>query len=309
MQFYYFIDGERKGPIEMPQLKMLAALGKLQKNDEIELEDGRRIQAREINGLPFEEKKAEKSADDGVRCVVPPPILPTMEDRARGAASGKEPGSSGDVSRSESQATAFLAKLDASLVLFATSAVFLAAAILAAGVGCAQAVKGGRAVKAIEAAGAPDAETLEIMNDARNSSLKILEDVKLEKTGLGGMRGTEVEFLAYDSLKKWQKAALADARLRPSASAATYMDALDRLDFSDHEFVDGDAYNYEVNASLFAGLATLGVGADVRDVRSETRAASAVIAAGAGFVCAALFASTSALLFGLGLLTRRRQTA
>lgn len=53
MQFYYFIDGERKGPANAAQLKTLAALGKIVKETEIELEDGRRIQARKVKGLTF----------------------------------------------------------------------------------------------------------------------------------------------------------------------------------------------------------------------------------------------------------------
>ncbi|MBQ8285777.1 MAG: hypothetical protein IJZ10_05695, partial [Thermoguttaceae bacterium] len=209
-------------------------------------------------------------------------------------------------------------KFGASVVLFALSAVFLAVAFFSAIVGVALSIKAENAANAAKYASsatsnaAPNDARLNEFERKRKNRAEYLEKYDLEETEYGTMRGTEVELLAYEAATDWQKAALEDARRRPSASTEAYMAALDRLNFDRHAFVGGDAYNYEVNASLFTGLAALGVGTDVRDVgtdvrdvRSEVRSASAVIAAGTGFVCAALFASTSALLFGLGLLARR----
>ncbi|MBQ2790347.1 MAG: DUF4339 domain-containing protein [Thermoguttaceae bacterium] len=314
MQFYYFIDGERKGPVGTSQLKMLAALGKIQKESEVELEDGRRIQARKIKGLTFKGETPEENADGGdihgvAEPVAPPPVAPpvppTIDDMAAellGAAPVPPvdlpipvPSASQPVSRVEKPAQR--KKFSSSGVLFALSVGFLAAALLSALVGGALLLKTQSNPK-----NAPAAERLDELEKKRAEDALIL-------LGAKDLLKTESAWVAFKTKSDWQKAALEDARLRPSASVEAYMNALERLDFDRHEFVGGDAFNLEVNASLFTGLATLGVGTDVRDVRSEVRSASAVIAAGAGFVCAALFASTSALLFGLGLLTRRLQAA
>ena len=209
-------------------------------------------------------------------------------------------------------------KLGARVVLFALSGGFLAAALLAALVGCAQLAKTqtvANAAKYTSSAtsnAAPNDARLDEFERKRKNRAEYLEKYDLEETEYGTVRGTEVELLAYEAATDWQKAALEDARRRPSASTEAYMAALDRLDFDRHEFVGGDAYNYEVNASLFTGLGVLGVGTDVRDVGervqavgTNVRSASAVIAAGAGFVCAALFASTSALLFAASFFVPR----
>ncbi len=397
MQFFYFVDGERKGPTNAAQLKTLAALGKISKETEIELGDGRRVPARKIKGLVFKgetpETKVEEATDAGdIYGVVEPtsptgptastgptaptgptsptgPTLPTgptastgPTDSASSAPTNESdllseildgaptPTSTGDVPvpaplPSQPGAAPFppqpvalpqkpasQGKFGASVVLFALSAVFLAVAFFSAIVGVALSRKAENAANAAKYASsatsnaAPNDARLNEFERKRKNRAEYLEKYDLEETEYGTMRGTEVELLAYEAATDWQKAALEDARRRPSASTEAYMAALDRLNFDRHEFVGGDAYNYEVNASLFTGLAALGVGTDVRDVgdkvktietnlravgtdvrnvRSEVRSASAVIAAGAGFVCAALFASTSALLFGLGLLARR----
>lgn len=364
MQFFYFVDGERKGPTNAAQLKTLAALGKISKETEIELGDGRRVPARKIKGLVFKgetpETKVEEATDAGDIYGVAEPTSPTgptsptaptaptgptsptgPTDSASSAPTNESdllseildgaptPTSTGDVPvpaplPSQPGAAPFppqpvalpqkpasQGKFGASVVLFALSAVFLAVAFFSAIVGVALSRKAENAANAAKYASsatsnaAPNDARLNEFERKRKNRAEYLEKYDLEETEYGTMRGTEVELLAYEAATDWQKAALEDARRRPSASTEAYMAALDRLNFDRHEFVGGDAYNYEVNASLFTGLATLGVGTDVRDVRSEVRSASAVIAAGAGFVCAALFASTSALLFGLGLLARR----
>lgn len=307
MQFYYFADGERKGPVDAAELKNLAASGKISKETEVELEDGRRIPARKIKGLNFESETPDgkSSAGDiyGVAEPVAPPVLPTTEERTDEL--GDDAANEKRVPSAGSRALALISrvgsalqqeKFNASAFLFALSAVFLAFALLAALVGSAQLLK-----KQTKPKNAPSAARLAELEKERTESEAWRREMFLKFPTIDG----EADRVARKARENWQAAALKDARLRPSASIETYVDAFDRLDFSRHEFVGGDAYNFEVNASLFTGLATLGVGTDVRDVRSEVRSASAVIAAGAGFVCAALFASTSALLLALGLLARR----
>lgn len=362
MQFYYFVDGERKGPIGTSQLKTLAALGKIAKETEIELENGRRILARKVKGLTFKgetpKTKTEEATDAGeiygvAEPVAPPPIVapePSVPENI-GDITPEVWGASSEAVLADEPPVAPPSLVSvpaqvpapqappskrgartASVVLFALSGVFLAAALVAACVGFAQSRKAESAANAANYASsatpgeAPNDARLDELERKRKSRAEFLEKYDLEKTEYGTVRGTEMELLAYEAATNWQKAALADARRRPSASAEAYMAALDRLNFDRHEFVGGDAYNCEVNASLFTGLGVLGVGNDVRDVgekiktvetnlravgtdvqavRSEVRSASAVIAAGAGFVCAALLASTSALLLALGLLARR----
>lgn len=306
MQFYYFVDGERKRPIDAAQLKNLAAAGKIAKETEIELEDGRRIQARKIQGLTFKSETPQDGDAGDIYGVAAPPVLPPEDkEDVGGAASNETPVPPVDVPGFGARALAQISrvgsalqqeKFNASALLFALSAVFLVAALLAALVGCAQLLKTQTKPK-----NAPSAARLDELEKERSEREAKLREIFLEYPSSDG----EADRVARKTKTDWQAAALGDARLRPSASIETYADAFDRLDFSRHKFIGGDAYNYEVNASLFTGLATLGVGTDVRDVRSEVRSASAVIAAGAGFVCAALFASTSALLLAFGLLARR----
>lgn len=369
MQFYYFIDGERKGPTSAAQLKTLAALGKIAKETEIELENGRRILARKVKGLTFKgetpKTEGEEATDAGeiygvAEPVAPPIITPEpsvpenigdLTAEVLGVASSEAdspdeppvaPPSLVSVPAPQVPRQVALpetpnsqGKFGPSVVLFALSGVFLALALVAACVGFARSRKAENAACVAEYASsatsvaAPTDARLDELERRRKSRAEFLEKYDLEETERGTVRGTEVELLAYEAAADWQKAALEDARRRPSASTEAYIAALDRLNFERHGFVGGDAYNYEVNASLFTGLGVLGVGNDVRDVGekvktieanlravgtdvqavgAEVRAASAVIAAGAGFVCAALFASTSALLFGLGLLARRTAT-
>lgn len=358
MQFYYFVDGERKGPIGTAQLKTFAALGKIDKETEIELEDGRRLPARKIKGIVFKGETQDEKADAGEIYGVAEPVAPPILASESSAPPKMEEafgdlGVAPDVASSETtvppvdvpipapcpaqpgalpQTPTAQGKFGASVVLFALSGVFLAAALGAASVGFAQLMKAKNAASAAKYASsatsvaAPTDSRLDELERKRKSRAEYLEKYDLEETEYGTVRGTEVELLAYEAATDWQKAALEDARRRPSASTEAYMAALDRLNFDRHEFVGGDAYNYEVNATLFTGLAALGVGTDVRDVGDKVktigtnlravgsdvqavgtsvRSASAVIAAGAGFVCAALFASTSALLLALGLLARR----
>ncbi len=327
MRCYYFVDGERKGPVDAAQLKNLAASGKISKETEIELEDGRRIQARKVKGLLFGSETSNESADAGDVYGVAEPVVPPVlsPPSAESSAPFDEADSRYDrwpdaPEPAPLAETPKRGKLGARVVLLALSAVFLAAALAAAIVGCAQLSKtqtvsyrGQGVIGETAGLAAPNAERLDQLDDERESRMKLYENF-IDK----GLMDTEGDWVAYRSRAIWQTAVLADARRRPSASAETYMDALERLDFRRHEFVGGDAFNYEANASLFTGLATLGVGYDVRDVGervqavgsdvrgvgervravgTEVRSASAVIAAGAGFVCAALFAATAALLF------------
>lgn len=369
MQFYYFVDGERKGPIGTSQLKTLAALGKIVKETEIEIEGGRRIQARKVKGLTFKgetpKTEVEEATDAGeiygvAEPVAPPIITSEPTDSATTEEAALEVlGVAPDVASSETGVSSVevpsvevpipasfpaqpvarpktptaQGKFDASVVLFALSVVFLALALVSAIVGFTRSRKAENVANAAKYASsaptvaAPTDARLDELERKRKNRAEYLEKYDLEETEYGTVRGTEVELLAYEAATDWQKAALEDARRRPSASTEAYMAALDRLNFDRHEFVGGDAYNYEVNATLFTGLAALGVGTDVRDVGdkmktietnlravgsdvqaigTEVRFASSVIAAGAGFVCAALFASTSALLLALGLLARRK---
>lgn len=399
MQFYYFVDGERKGPIDAPRLKTLAALGKIVKETEIELEDGRRIQARKVKGLTFSGETPEEKVEAGeiYGVVAPPPIAESTVSESETDSTGPTedgatvpppvavPGAAPSVPQAVSRpaATAKKGNFGASVVLFVLSAVFLTAALGSACVGFAQLKKAKPGSNDAEYAPAPtasaeesatnrsddaedepttpfvlapDTERLDELDAERERRFKLLNEFPTT---------SEAEFLALNSLGIWQMKALTDARMRPSASAEAYMAALNRLDFDKHEFVGGDAYNYEVNASLFTGFATLGVGTDVRDVGDKVQtlgknvrgvgdkvqtlgadvralgtdvrnvgenvktigknvravgadvrdvgtnvvSAAAVVAAGAGFVCAALFASTAALLFGLGILARRNDGA
>ena len=77
MDFYYYDGGERKGPIGTTQLKTLAALGKILRETELELEDGRRIQARQVKGLTFKgETPTESDASGDIYGVAVPPPSP-----------------------------------------------------------------------------------------------------------------------------------------------------------------------------------------------------------------------------------------
>lgn len=303
--FYYFIDGERKGPVDATQLKSLAALGIITEETEIEC-DGRRVEARKIRGLGFGDKTPVDSerCDDKPAAPTPPPP-PVYESNEPPAEASSSSAPSGEASgASQKLPSILLSKIlnngawDAGAVLFALSALFVAAAFLSTCVGFTQLCKTRVAAASIGSFGSLKQYNKKIaeLDDLSEDLLEINREYSIP---------TEGHQVVRQSLEDWKPRILDDARRRPSSSTETYMDALDRLHFSLHEFVGGDAYNYEVNASLFTGLSVLGVGMDVRDVGERVRAASAGVAAGAGFACAALFASTAAVLFACGVLTRR----
>ncbi len=303
--FYYFIDGERKGPVDAAQLKSLAALGIITEETEIEC-DGRRVEARKLRGLEFGDKTPVDSerCDDKPAAPTPPPP-PVYESNEPPAEASSSSAPSDEASgASQKLPSILLSKIlnngtcDAGAVLFALSALFVAAAFLSTCIGFMQLCKTRVAAAPIGSFGSLKQykERIAELEDERKERL-----LSSAEYWIGSSTGT----LAFSSLSDWQPRILDDARRRPGSSMETYMDALERLDFSSHEFVGGDAYNYVVNASLFTGLGVLGVGMDVRDVGEKVRAASAGVAAAAGFACAALFASTAAVLFACGVLTRR----
>lgn len=281
--------------------------------EETEIEcDGRRVEARKIRGLEF----GDETPVDSERCddkpaaptPPPPPVYESNEPPAE-ASSSSAPSdeASGDANEasgaSQKLPSILLSKIlnngacDAGAVLFALSALFVAAAFLSTCIGFTQLCK-----TRVAAAPIGSFDSLKQYKE-KIASLDDLRVCQLE-TELLRYCDSEERYLNRELLKDWQPRILDDARRRPGSSMETYMDALERLDFSSHEFVGGDAYNYVVNASLFTGLGILGVGMDVRDVGERVRAASAGVAA-AGFACAALFASTAAVFFACGVLTRR----
>lgn len=281
--------------------------------EETEIEcDGRRVEARKIRGLEFGDETpvdSERCDDKPAAPTPPPPPVyesnePPAESSSSSAPSDEASGDANEASgASQKLPSILLSKIlnngacDAGAVLFALSALFVAAAFLSTCIGFTQLCK--------TRVAAPSSGSLGSLKQYK-ARIAELEDERKERllSSAEYWIGSSTGMLAFSSLSDWQPRILDDARRRPSSSMETYMDALERLDFSSHEFVGGDAYNYEVNASLFTGLGVLGVGMDVRDVGERVRAASAGVAA-AGFACAALFASTAAVLFACGVLTRR----
>lgn len=235
--FYYFIDGERKGPVDAAQLKSLAALGIITEETEIEC-DGRRVEARKIRGLEFGDKTPVDSerCDDKPAAPTPPP--PPAEASSSSAPSDEafedanEP--SGDANEasgaSQKLPSILLSKIlnngtcDAGAVLFALSALFVAAAFLSTCIGFMQLCKTRVAAAPI---GSFDSlkqykERIAELEDERKERL-----LSSAEYWIGSSTGT----LAFSSLSDWQPRILDDAKRRPSSSMETYMDALERLDF------------------------------------------------------------------------------
>lgn len=221
--FYYFIDGERKGPVDAAQLKSLAALGIITEETEIEC-DGRRVEARKIRGLEFGDKTPVDSerCDDKPAAPTPPP--PPAEASSSSAPSDEASGAS------QKLPSILLSKIlnngtcDAGAVLFALSALFVAAAFLSTCIGFMQLCKTRVAAAPI---GSFDSlkqykERIAELEDERKERL-----LSSAEYWIGSSTGT----LAFSSLSDWQPRILDDAKRRPSSSMETYMDALERLDF------------------------------------------------------------------------------
>lgn len=80
--FYFYADGQKKGPVDASQLRELAKTGAITETTILELDDGRQYRAEKVNGLAF--KKSEPQTPTfspppqsvPVGFVVPQPVQP-----------------------------------------------------------------------------------------------------------------------------------------------------------------------------------------------------------------------------------------